>query len=127
MKPLKELNGITGDIVDAAVRIHRRIGPGLLKSVYESILARDLARKGYQVERQKGVSFAFDGYFFENAYRVDLLVEGAVIVEVKSVGEVAPIHKKQIPTHLRLLDCRLGILLNFGAPYMKDGIVRIAN
>ena len=127
MKPLEELNGITGDIVDAAVRIHRRIGPGLLKSVYESILARDLARKGYQVERQKGVSFAFDGYFFENAHRVDLLVEGAVIVEVKSVGEVAPIHKKQIPTHLRLLDCRLGILLNFGAPYMKDGIVRIAN
>lgn len=124
---MAELNVVTGGIVDAAYRIHSRIGPGLLESVYEMILARELERRGLRVERQKAVSFEFEELRFENAFRADLIVEGAVLVEVKSVATIADVHKKQLLTYLKLLDYRVGLLLNFGAPLMKDGIERIAN
>jgi GxxExxY protein len=122
-----ELNLITGEVVHTALRIHQKLGPGLLESVYETILARDLARKGLTVERQKAISFDFDGLWFEDAFRVDLIVERAVIIEVKSVTAFAAAHEKQLLTYLRLLDYRVGLLLNFGAALMKDGIKRIVH
>ncbi|MCC7492356.1 MAG: GxxExxY protein [Fimbriimonadaceae bacterium] len=120
-------NQISGTIVDAAYRLHTGLGPGLLESVYEAVLARDLARRGLDVERQKAVPIDYDGLHFDEGFRVDLLVEGLVVVELKSVEKLAPVHSKQLLTYLRLLDCRLGLLLNFGAPLMKDGIHRIVN
>lgn len=124
---MKELNLITGAVIDSAVRIHKGLGPGLLESVYETILARDLARRGYIVERQKPVSFDYDGMWFEDAFRADLIIERAVVVEVKSAAAIAAAHERQVLTYLRLLDYRVGLVLNFGAALLKDGIKRIAN
>lgn len=122
-----ELNDITGHVVNAAVRIHSKLGPGLMESVYETILARDLSNQGFGVERQKWISFDFEGLWFDDACRADIIVDRAVIVEVKSVATILPRHEKQLLTYLRLLDYRVGLLLNFGAPLLKDGIRRIAN
>ena len=122
-----DANAITGSIVSAAVRIHSKLGPGLLESVYETVLARDLIRMGFRVERQKGVCFDFEGLWFDDAFRIDLLVQDAVVVEVKSVAAIAKVHEKQLLTYIRLLDCRVGLLLNFGAPLLKNGIRRIVN
>ena len=124
---MNPLNIITGKVVDSAYRIHSGLGPGCLESVYESLLARDLTRQGLHVERQKPVSFDFDGLWFENAFRVDLVIEKAVVVEVKAVVQSAPVFSRQVMTYLRLLDLRVGLVLNFGAPTMKDGIHRIVN
>jgi GxxExxY protein len=122
-----DLNRITGAAVNAALRIHAKLGPGMLESVYEAVLARDLASRGYMIERQKEVSFSFEGLRFENALKLDILVENAVIIEVKSAVKITPVYEKQLLTYLRLLDLRLGLLLNFGAPLMKDGIRRVVN
>lgn len=124
---MNELNNITGAIVDAAFRIHSKLGPGLMESVYETVLSRDLARRGFRVDRQRTISFDFEGLWFEDACRVDLIVESAVAVEIKSVATVLPRHHQQLLTYIRLLDYRVGLLLNFGAPIMKEGIKRIAN
>lgn len=96
----KTLDAITGAVVDAAVKLHQGLGPGLLESVYESLLAKELVRRGFQVERQKTIAFDFDGLHFEDSLRVDLLVEGAVVVELKSVESLLPVHKKQLLTYL---------------------------
>jgi len=125
--PEDELNRITGAVIDAAVGIHTRLGPGLLESVYEIVLARDLARRGYRVERQKPVSFEYDGLEFDNAFRVDLVVQNAVIVEVKSVAVLPAVFEKQVLTYLRLMDLRVGLLLNFAVPLLRQGIRRIVN
>ena len=122
-----ELNRITGVIVDSAFRIHSSLGPGLMERVYETILARDLRRRGLGVERQWSISFDFEGLWFEDACRVDLVVERCVVVEIKSVATILARHHNQVLTYLRLLDYRVGLLLNFGAPTMKDGIKRIAH
>ena len=122
-----ELDEISGAIVDASVRIHRRFGPGLLESLYEAILTCDLRRRGLRVERQRLITFSYDGVDVEHAFRADLLVDGSVIVEVKSVEHVAPVHSKQLLTYLRLTNLRVGLLLNFGAEVMKDGIDRVVN
>jgi GxxExxY protein len=122
-----ETNDITGMIVDAAYRIHVGLGPGLLESVYEAVLAKSLERSGHKVERQKAITFNYDGMVFEEGFRVDLLVEDTVIVELKSVEKLAPVHSKQVLTYLRLMDCRVGLLINFGAPTLKEGLQRIAN
>lgn len=127
MRDSRDLNLITGRAVDAAYRIHAKLGPGMKEVVYEMILARDLARQGYRVERQRSISFDFEGLWFHDACRADLVVDGAVVIEVKSAATLSRGHHKQLLTYLRLLDCRLGLLLNFGAPLMKDGIVRIVN
>lgn len=120
-------NVLTGRIVHSAYRIHKAIGPGLLESVYERILARDLKRLGYRVDRQKGFGFEFEGLRFDHAFRADIVVDGRVVVEVKSVSGTARVHTQQLMTYLRLLDCRVGLLLNFGAPVMKEGIIRLVN
>lgn len=124
---MHDINALSAKVLHSAFRIHIKLGPGLIESVYETILVRDLRSQGLHVERQKPVSFAFEDLWFEDAFRVDLMVERALLVEVKSVSAIAAMHEKQLLTYLRLLDCRLGLLLNFGAALMKDGIRRIAH
>ena len=125
--PEKPLDEITGNIVDACVKLHTALGPGLLESVYETVLVRDLARRGLRVEKQLPVSFEYDRLRFTDALRVDVLVEDRVVVEIKSVEKLLPVHPKQLLTYLRLLKLPVGLLVNFGAPSMKEGLHRIVN
>jgi GxxExxY protein len=122
-----ELNEITGIIIDTALRIHRELGPGLLESVYEAVLASALERRGLKVRRQHPIVFCYDGVMFEEGFRADLLVEDEVIVELKSVERLARVHLKQLLTYLRLADRRVGLLINFGAPTLKEGLHRVVN
>ena len=124
---MKEIDDITGQIVDLAYRLHTGLGPGLLESVYEAILARDLERHGRKIERQKIVTFEYEGMRFEEGLRLDLLVEDRVIVELKSVEKMAPVHPKQLLTYLRLMNLPVGLLINFGAATLKEGIQRVVN
>ena len=126
-EPQRDLNDVSGQIVDAAVHVHSKLGPGLLESVYERVLAHELEKRGLHVERQVPVPIVYEEIRFEEGFRADLIVERSVVVELKSVETLAPVHSKQLLTHLKLMDCRLGLLLNFGAPLLKDGIKRIAN
>ncbi|MBN2314643.1 MAG: GxxExxY protein [Sedimentisphaerales bacterium] len=114
-------------IVDAAIAVHRELGPGLLETVYEVALAYELRQRGLIVDRQMPIPIAFKGIHFEEAFRADLFVENKVIVELKSVEKVTAAHKKQIQTYLRLAERKLGYLLNFGEALMKDGITRAVN
>ena len=120
-------NPISQQIVDAAYQIHKTLGPGLLESVYEVVLAYELRKRGLKVERQLPVQVVYDGICFEEGYRLDLLVEGKVIVEIKSIETVTPVHKKQLLTYLRLLDKRLGLLINFNEELIRNGISRVVN
>ena len=125
-RPLTE-NEIAKEVVDAAFKVHTTLGPGLLESVYEAILARELTSRGLAVSRQHPIPIHYEGLTIEEGFRADLIVDDLVILELKSVEQLAPLHKKQLLTYLRLADKRLGLLLNFGAPVIKDGIVRVAN
>ena len=120
-------NPISKEIVDAAFKIHTKLGPGLLESVYETILAYELRKRGLRVERQLPVPIVWDDIQFEEGYRLDLMVEDKVLVEVKSVEAVVPVHKKQLLAYLRLMDKRLGILINFNEELIRDGISRVVN
>jgi GxxExxY protein len=122
-----DLDDITGKIIDSAIGIHRDLGPGLLESVYEAVLARCLEKRGLRVERQKALCFEYDGMVVEEGLRIDLLVEGHVIVELKSVEQLAPVHGKQVLTYLRLLNLPVGLLINFGGATLKEGLRRIVN
>jgi iron complex transport system substrate-binding protein len=122
-----ELDEITGAVIDASISIHRGLGPGLLESVYEVVLARSLERRGLSVERQQPVRFSYDGMDFENGFVIDLVVHGCVLVELKSIDRLAPVHSKQLLTYLRLTNLKVGLLLNFGAGTMKEGLKRIVN
>lgn len=124
---MRELDDITGAVVDAAVKIHKELGPGLLESVYETVMARALERRGFQVERQKPISFEYDGMIFEDGFRADHLIEDRVIVELKSVEILALVHSKQLLTYLRLMKLPVGLLINFGAATLKEGLHRIVN
>jgi GxxExxY protein len=124
---MKDIDDVTGIIVDAAYQIHSGLGPGLLESVYEAVLARGLEKRGLSAERQKVVSFDYDGMHFDEGLRVDLLVDGMVVVELKSVEKLAPVHAKQLLTYLRLLHLPVGLLINFGSATMKEGLHRIVN
>jgi GxxExxY protein len=114
-------------VVDSAVAVHREIGPGLLETVYEVVLARELQERGLKVEREVPVAIEYKGATFDEGFRADILVEGKVILELKSVERVTAVHKKQVQTYLRLTGCKLGYLLNFGEALMKDGITRCVN
>jgi len=114
-------------VVDTAFHLHKEMGPGLLESVYEAVLAGMLRKRGLEVERQKPISFEFDGIFFNEGLRVDLLIENCLVVELKSVEKLAPVHKKQLLTYLRLMHLPIGLLINFGAATFKEGIQRIVN
>ena len=124
---MKALDDITGAVVDAAVKIHKELGPGLLESVYEAVLARALEQRGFQVERQKPVCFEYDGMFFDDGFRADLLIESQVVLELKSVETLAPVHSKQLLTYLCLMHLHVGLLINFGAATLKEGLRRIVN
>ena len=124
---LMDLKAITGDVVDAAVQIHKAIGPGLLESVYEQILEAELRRRGHRVERQKDISFDYNGIHFENAFRLDVLVDDSVILELKSTEKMAPVYAKQLKTYLALTGKTIGLVLNFGMATMKEGVCRVAN
>ena len=120
-------NEIAKIIVDAAFHIHKKLGPGLLETVYEVILAHALQKRGLKVERQVPMAIVFDGIRFDEGFRADLMVEDKIIVELKSVENIVPVHKKQLLTYLRLSDKRLGLLINFGSELIKDGISRVVN
>ena len=120
-------NEIARIIVDASFKIHKRLGPGLLETVYEVILAYALQGRGLKVDRQVPVPIVFDGIEFDEGFRADLIVEDKVIVELKSVEKVIPVHKKQLLTYLRLTDKKLGLLINFGSELIRDGISRVVN
>ena len=114
-------------VVNTAIYIHKNLGSGLLESVYETVLAKLLAKKGLHVQRQVSVPIEFEGEYFGEGFRLDLFVEGKVIIELKSVEKITPAHSKQLLTYLKLTDSKLGFILNFGAALMKDGINRIVN
>jgi len=118
---------ISAIIVDTAVYIHKKLGSGLLENVYEVILSKLLVQKGLHVQRQVSIPIEFEGEYFDEGFRVDIFVEGKVIIELKSVEKIALIHKKQLLTYLKLTKTKLGIILNFGAAIMKDGIDRVVN
>jgi iron complex transport system substrate-binding protein len=118
---------VSSVVVDTAFHLHRDLGPGLLESVYEAVLARMLERRGLRVERQKSVAFDFDGMYFDEGLRVDLLVEDCLLIELKSVERLAPVHGKQLLTYLRLLNLPVGLLINFGAATFKEGVKRVVN
>ena len=120
-------NEIAKVIVDTAFHIHKKLGPGLLETVYEVVLAHGLKRRGLNIERQVPVSIVFEGLTFDEGFRADIIVEDKVIVELKSIEKVLPVHKKQLLTYLRLTDKRLGLLINFGSELMRDGISRVVN
>jgi GxxExxY protein len=117
---------IAKDVVDAAFKIHTKLGPGLLESAYEACLAHELTKRGYQIERQKPQPVIYDGLEIEVGYRLDVLVNGEVIIELKSVEQVLPIHHVQLMTYLKLSGKTLGLLINFNVPVIKQGIRRVA-
>ena len=120
-------NEIATIIVDAAFTVHTALGPGLLESVYEGALAHELTKHGLNVVRQLSIPVVYDGVTFDEGFRADLVVNNLVIIELKSVETVHPVHKKQLTTYLRLAGKKLGFLINFGSPLLKDGITRVAN
>ena len=124
---MKEIDEITGDVLDVALRLHRELGPGLLESVYETLLARRLQILGYDVVTQQVIGAEFEGARFEAAFRADLLVEGRLLVEVKSVERLMPVHSKQLLTYLRLMKQPVGLLINFGGETLKEGVKRVVN
>ena len=120
-------NEVARIIVDAAYQVHTKLGPGLLESVYEKVLSHELVKRGLHVQHQVSVPIVWDGLRFEEGFRADLIVEDLVIIELKSVEHMAPVHWKQLLTYLRLADKRLGLLINFGEHYLKKGVRRVAN
>ena len=124
---MKDIEEVSGDVLDVALHIHRARGPGLLESVYETVLAAKLGEMGYFVAQQQKVDIEFDGMRFEAAFRVDLIVDGRLLVEVKSVEQLNRAHAKQLLTYLRLTGKPVGLLINFGGATLKEGVRRLVN
>ena len=120
-------NTITGQIVDAAYKVHTTLGPGLLESVYEAALAWELEKRGLSFTRQQGIPVVYEQVHIHTGFFADLTVEKKIIVEIKSIDVVAPVHRRQLLTYLKMADKRLGLLINFNVALIKDGIIRIAN
>jgi GxxExxY protein len=127
MNDKEELDQITGTIIGAAIKVHRALGPGLLESAYEACLAFELTECGLGVEQQKGLPVIYRSVHLDCGYRLDLLVAGKVIVELKAVDHLQPIHQAQLLSYLKLSGCKVGLLINFNVKILKDGIVRIVN
>ncbi len=124
---MRDIDAISGDVVDVAIRIHRALGPGLLESVYETVLAGKLEVMGYRVSRQQAVAITFEDVRFDAAFRIDLLVEDRLLIEIKSIDRLAPVHAKQLLTYLRLTGQPVGLLINFGGETLKEGLRRLVN
>jgi GxxExxY protein len=122
-----EINQLSGSIVDAALRIHMKLGPGLLESVYRQCLAIEFQQRGLRCASEVPLPIIYSGHRIESAYRLDLIVEDLIIVEVKAIEHILPVHKAQLLSYLRLTEKKLGLLLNFNVPRMRDGIYRIVN
>ena len=120
-------NAISKVIVDAAFKIHCTLGPGLLESVYEAVLASELSKQGLTVGRQQAIDIRYKDMVFEDSFRADIVVNGLVIVEIKSVEKLLAVHPKQLLTYLRLTRLKLGLLINFNEALLKDGIKRVVN
>lgn len=120
-------NEISKVVLDECFAIHQELGPGLLETVYEVVLAKALEARGLRVERQAPVKIEFRGLQFDEGFRADLIVEGKLLIELKSVEALKPVHGKQVLTYLRLTDIKLGLLINFGGELLKNGIKRVAN
>jgi GxxExxY protein len=120
-------NQIAAAVVDAALKIHRTLGPGLLESVYEAVLSFELQKRGLRVVQQRALPVYYEGVKLNVGFRIDLLVADKVIIEIKSVEVLAPVHRKQLETYLRLTDLHLGLLINFNVELIKDGIQRVVN
>jgi GxxExxY protein len=118
---------ICREVVDASLKVHRQIGPGLFESVYEAVLAKELTCRGFNVERQKLVDFELDGVTYNEGFRIDLLVGHLVVLELKSVEQIAPVHVKQLVTYLKLMKLPVGFLINFGCATLKEGLQRVVN
>ncbi len=121
------INDISGQVVDAAMRVHSALGPGLMESAYEGCLVHELRKRGLKVAAQVELPVVYEGVFIDVGYRIDLLVEDAVIVELKAVDKLAPIHEAQLLTYLKLSGKKLGLLINFNVLHLKDGIKRMVN
>jgi iron complex transport system substrate-binding protein len=124
---LREIDRISGEVIDLAMKLHKALGPGLLESVYEALLAAKLEEMGYQVIRQQPIDIEFDGIRFEAAFRADIVVNQTLILEIKSVERLAAVHAKQLLTYLRLTKQPVGLLINFGGATLKEGIKRLVN
>jgi GxxExxY protein len=127
MKHLDDLNRISGIIVDAAMRVHTKLGPGLLESAYEACLAHELTKRGLKWLTQVGLPIIYDEVILDVGYRIDLFVEGEIIVELKAVERVLPVHEAQLISYLKLSEKKLGLLINFHVKHLKDGIMRRLN
>lgn len=123
----EELNQLSKEILDSAISVHREMGPGLLESVYEHCLLKELELRGIFAENQVPVPLVYKGYNLNKDYRIDILVEKEIIIELKAVEFVLPVHEAQIISHLKLTDKRLGFLINFNVPLLKDGFRRFVN
>ena len=127
MEEKSRLNRITESIIGAAIDVHRALGPGLLESAYEACLAFEVAQRGLKVEQQKPLPVVYREVKLDCGYRLDLLVEESVIVEIKAIDSLAPIHQAQLLSYLKLSGCRVGLLINFNVKVLKDGIRRVVN
>ena len=121
------INEISGAIIDCSIKIHKALGPGLLESVYQRILIYELRKEGLEVQKEVPIPVTWDGNSIDESFRADLIVNTQVLVELKSIERLEPVHSKQVLTYLKLSKLPLGLLINFGAPYLKEGINRIVN
>jgi GxxExxY protein len=120
-------NELSGMIIEAAIDIHRRLGPGLLESVYQTILAHELRKRGLDVRKEEPIPLVWDNIRFDMGFRADLIVNELILIELKSIEHIASVHKKQVLTYLKITGKKLGLLINFGDETLKDGISRIVN
>ena len=124
---MREANQLTREIIAASIEVHRNIGPGLLESAYEECLCQELSLRGFAFERQKSLPVSYKGLELDCGYRIDLVVDGLVVLELKAVSKLEPIHEAQLLTYLRLSNIPLGLLINFNVPVLRSGIKRIVN
>jgi GxxExxY protein len=124
---MTDIEAIASDVIDVAMKLHKELGPGLLESVYETLLAGKLGKMGYRVSCQQPVDIEFDGLRFERAFRIDVLIENSLLVEIKSVERLNGAHAKQLLTYLRLTKQPLGLLINFGGETLREGLKRVVN
>ena len=124
---MMDIEKVAQHAIEQGLKIHRDLGPGMLESLYESVLSTQLLRSGISVERQKPITIEYAGIVYADSFRIDLLLEDKLIIEVKSVEQLAPIHTRQILTYLRMARLPLGLLMNFGAPTFREGLKRVVN
>lgn len=124
---MRDIDRISGEVIDISIRLHKALGPGLMESVYESLLAAKLEQAGFRIRTQVPIDVEFEGIRFEAAFRADILVDEQLIVEIKSVEKLAPVHAKQLLTYLRLTKQPVGLLINFGGATLVEGIKRLVN